>query len=159
MLLWNMSSLISFWVIKLIPFQYKDLLLMCDIPFVDIRRSWDGLIFKMGIPILVSRHLYIEVGHRSSKRGHSAKPCNIVFRCRHAGGCFTEVSRDFRNNLEQICNASKHIYDGNFKLKLCTCAQSMGLDRNKVSSWNSQTKYDFCNTQISREYLAELTKC
>ena len=30
------------------------------IPMLKIRRSWDRLIFNMGIPILVRRHLYIE---------------------------------------------------------------------------------------------------
>ena len=29
----------------------------------------------------------------------------------------------------------------------------------KVSARNSQKKYDFCNTQISREYFGELPKC
>ena len=28
----------------------------------------------------------------------------------------------------------------------------------KVSAWNSQKKYEFCNTQISREYFGELAK-
>ena len=28
----------------------------------------------------------------------------------------------------------------------------------KVSAWNFHKKYDFCNTQISREYLGELMK-
>ena len=30
------------------------------IPMLTIRRSWDRLIFNMGIPILVRQHLYIE---------------------------------------------------------------------------------------------------
>ena len=29
----------------------------------------------------------------------------------------------------------------------------------KVSAWNSHKKYDFCNTQISREHFGELMKC
>ena len=31
-----------------------------------------------------------------------------------------------QNNLAKICNARNHIYGENFKLKLCTCTQSMG---------------------------------
>ena len=31
-----------------------------------------------------------------------------------------------QNNLTDICNARKHIQGENFKLKLCTCAQSTG---------------------------------
>ena len=34
------------------------------IPMLKVRRSWDRLIFNMGIPILVRRHLYIETGPR-----------------------------------------------------------------------------------------------
>ena len=36
-----------------------------EIPMLKIRRSWDRLIFNMGIPILVRRYLYIETGPRS----------------------------------------------------------------------------------------------
>ena len=43
------------------------------------------------------------------------------------GGCFTNVSRALQNNLAKIYNASNHICGENFKLKLCTCAQSMAL--------------------------------
>ena len=35
-----------------------------DIPMLKIRRSRDRLIFNMGIPILVRRHLYIETAPR-----------------------------------------------------------------------------------------------
>ena len=55
------------------------------------------------------------------------------------------------NNLAKIYNARNHIYDENFKLKLCTCA---GYTY-KVSAWNSHKNYDFCNTQISRETLVK----
>ena len=43
------------------------------------------------------------------------------------GGCFTNVSWALQNNLAKIYNANNHIYGANFKLKLCTCAQSMAL--------------------------------
>ena len=43
------------------------------------------------------------------------------------GGCFTSVSRALQNNLAKIYNARNDIYGENFKLKLCTCAQSMAL--------------------------------
>ena len=46
---------------------------------------------------------------------------------RITGGCFTNVSRDLQNNIAKIHNTRKHIDDENFKLKLCTCAQSMAL--------------------------------
>ena len=36
----------------------------CGIPMLKIRRSQDRLIFNMGIPILLSRHLYIATGPR-----------------------------------------------------------------------------------------------
>ena len=44
------------------------------------------------------------------------------------GGCFTNVSHALKNNIAKIYNARHHIiYGENFKLKLCTCAQSMAL--------------------------------
>ena len=43
------------------------------------------------------------------------------------GGCFTNVSRALQNNLAKTYNARNHIHDENFKLKLCTCVQSMAL--------------------------------
>ena len=45
----------------------------------------------------------------------------------HSGGCFTNVVQALENNLVKIRNARNHIYDENFKLKLCRCAQSMDL--------------------------------
>ena len=39
-------------------------------------------------------------------------------------GCFTNVSRALHNYLAKIYNTRNHIYVENFKLKLCTCAQS-----------------------------------
>ena len=43
------------------------------------------------------------------------------------GGCFTNVSRALQNNLGKIYNARNNIYAENFKLKRCTCVQSMAL--------------------------------
>ena len=55
------------------PFQYKDRLSQVWIPMLMIRRSRDRLIFKMGIPILVRRHLYIETPPRF--------PQNVCYQC------------------------------------------------------------------------------
>ena len=46
---------------------------------------------------------------------------------RGPGGCFTNVLRALQNNLAKIYNARNNTYAENFKLKLCTCAQSMAL--------------------------------
>ena len=46
---------------------------------------------------------------------------------KRAWGCFTNVSRGLQNNLAKIHNTRNHIYGENFKLKLCTCAQSIVL--------------------------------
>ena len=43
------------------------------------------------------------------------------------GGCFTNVPRALQNNLAKINHAGNHIYGENFKLKLCTGAQSVAL--------------------------------
>ena len=44
-----------------------------------------------------------------------------------SGGCFTNASRALQRNLAKIYNARNHIYSENFKLKICTCAQSKAL--------------------------------
>ena len=49
-----------------------------------------------------------------------------VFFC-NPGGCFTNISWALQNNLAKVYNARNHIYGANFKLKLCTCTQSMAL--------------------------------
>ena len=46
----------KFWA----PSQYKDVFFTYGIPLIKIRRSWVRLILIMGMPILVSRSLYIE---------------------------------------------------------------------------------------------------
>ena len=46
---------------------------------------------------------------------------------RTPGGCLTNVSGALQNNLAKIHNTGNHIYGENFKLKLCTCGQSMAL--------------------------------
>ena len=38
------------------------------------------------------------------------------------GGCLTNVSWAFQNNIEKIYNARNHIYSENFTLKFCMCA-------------------------------------
>ena len=43
------------------------------------------------------------------------------------GGCFSNVSRALQNNLAKIYNSRNNIYADNFKLKICTCTQSMAL--------------------------------
>ena len=53
--------------------QYKNGLSRYGIPMLKIRRSQDRLIFNMGIPIPVRRHIYIETPrrvqcHRKSSR-------------------------------------------------------------------------------------------
>ena len=54
-----------------------------------------------------------------------SQPCLQVFWW--PGGCFTNVSQALQNNLAKIHNTRNHIYGENFKLELCTCAQSMAL--------------------------------
>ena len=46
------------------PFQYKDPLSRLGLSIIKIIRSWDPLIFIMGIPILVRCHLCIVTGPR-----------------------------------------------------------------------------------------------
>ena len=77
---------------------------------------------------------------------------NIVWRPVH---CFTNVSQALQNNITKINNARNHIYGENSTLKLCACAFGHMY---KVTAWNSHKKYNFGNTQISRENVGELAK-
>ena len=43
-------------------FNMKTVFPVIGIYIINIRRSWDRLIFIMDIPILVKRHVYIEPG-------------------------------------------------------------------------------------------------
>ena len=49
----GLGNVLARWALS----QYKDHLFRYAIPMLKIRRSWDRLIFNMGIPILVRRHL------------------------------------------------------------------------------------------------------
>ena len=53
---------------------------------------------------------------------------------RIAGGCFTNILQALQNNVAKIYNARNHIYGENFKLKLCTCVQSLQIFSFKFSS-------------------------
>ena len=65
----------------------------------------------------------IQNGCRDFMRSHSTS----IFHSLGPGCCFTDVSRALQNNLTKIHNGRNHISRENFKLKLCTCAQSMAL--------------------------------
>ena len=52
---------------------------------------------------------------------------NLSFVDQGPGACFTNILRALQNNLVKIYSDRNHNYDENFKLKLCTCAQSMVL--------------------------------
>ena len=54
---------------------------------------------------------------RSNEGGVACKP----------GGCFTNVSRALQNILSKFVYCRNSTCDQNFKLKLCTCAQSHAL--------------------------------
>ena len=51
----------------------------------------------------------------------------MLWRLWEPGGSFTNVSQALQNNLMKIYNTRNNIYVENFKLKLCTCVQSMAL--------------------------------
>ena len=50
------------------------------------------------------------------------------------------ISRALQNNLVKIHNAGYHIYGENFKLKLCTSAQSMALGTHTKSQLEILTR-------------------
>ena len=84
--------------------QYKDGLPRYEIPIMKIRRSWDRLIFIMGIPILVRRWVpgyawYIIITHRPSK---TPLPCEdsliiVTHRAKNTNSC--RFPDDFSNTF------------------------------------------------------------
>ena len=54
--------------------------------------------------------------------------CGVTYRCRGLGGwlrrCFTNVSRALQNNYSKFMSCRNPTSYENFKLKICTCAQS-----------------------------------
>ena len=66
---------------------------------------------------------------KSVNSHHEYSCSNILLPTETPGECFTNISIALQNNLVKIYNARNHIYDENFKLKLCTCAQSMALGK------------------------------
>ena len=77
-------------------------------------------------------------------------------------GLFTtlySVSQALQDILSKFVYCRNHIFYENFKLKLCTCAQSPRFGHTyKVSAWNSHHKCDFRHGLFSRYYFGELAK-
>ena len=75
-----------------------------------------------------------------------------------SGGCFTNVLRALRNNHAKKTQCQKWHLRWEFQAETLYVYPKHGFGHTyKVPAWNSQ-KYDFCNTQLSREYLGELAK-
>ena len=88
----------------------------------------------------------------------------MPWRFEEPGGCFTNVSRALQNNLAKIHNARNlakihnarnHIYGENFKLKLCTCAQSMALGTHTKFQLGILIRRTISATQKFRENILE----
>ena len=68
------------------------------------------------------------------------------------GVCFTNVSRALQDILLKFVYCRNRSSYENFKLKLCTCAQSIGHTY-KVSVWNSHHQCEFQYCVFSRDYF------
>ena len=77
--------------------------------------------------------------------------CIVLLR---SGGCFTNVSWALQN----IQCQKSHLWWEFQAETLYVCPKPCFGHTHKVSAWNSYKKFDFCNTQIAREYLGELAK-
>ena len=76
----------------------------------------------------------------------------------NSGGCFTNVSRALQSNLVKMCNAIImiiYIYGENFKLKLCTCDQSIALGTCTDFQLESLTRSTISATHKFRENIFE----
>ena len=54
-------------------------------------------------------------------------PYKVILGFQHPGGCFTNVSRALQKIISKFVYCTNSTCDENFKLKLCTCAQSLAL--------------------------------
>ena len=52
---------------------------------------------------------------------------DLSLQCKESGGCFTNVSRALQDILSKFLYCSNLASYENFKLKVCTCAQSHAL--------------------------------
>ena len=107
------------------------------IPMFKIRWSRDHLIFNMGIPILVRRHLYIETAPRSPVHMETVNIDGLVQDCINTSALAmeslqscTKPSIDIRDNIYRKTSNISHIKSPNLKnsrivLQLVVFAQSI----------------------------------
>ena len=77
------------------------------------------------------RYIYIFYHFVNTSTTGNLKSCIVMgaddLASQEPRGCFTNVLRGLQNNLTKIHNARYRMYGENFKLKHCSCAQSMAL--------------------------------
>ena len=74
-------------------------------------------------------------------------------------GCRNMLKHFLQNKFAKIYITRNHVYGENFQAEFLYVYPKHGFGHtHKVSAWNFDKKYDFCNTQISREYFGELVK-
>ena len=100
---------------------------------MEIWRLEDNLIFTMGFPTLVRWYLHIESGPGGCFTNVSLALQDIISLVRWylhiesgPGGCFT-VSWALQDIISKFVYCRNRTSCENFKLKLCTCAQSHAL--------------------------------
>ena len=134
---------------------------------ISIRRSSDHLIFSMGIPIQVRWLLSIEMAIRlpGSSGGHISceqDPQKVWFIiCGFTlapGGCFTNVSRARQDILSKCVYCRNRTSYENFKLKLCTCAQSHALGTRAKFQLGILTINVVSGTVYFRDIILESTR-
>ena len=85
-------------------------------------------------------------------------PLNMKSSSDYSGGCFTNVSRALQNNLAKMYSSRNHIYGENFKLKLCTCAQSMALGTRTKFQLEILTRSTISTIYIFRDNCLESSR-
>ena len=110
------------------PSQYKDRLSSCGIPMFKIGRSRDRLIFNMGIPILVRRHLYIETApccYSYCDVGDMTRlqfiACFVMWYKMYSSLLFVSLLGRIWKLFHFLCISSCEGYESNFGLLFILC--------------------------------------
>ena len=115
---------ISLWLDQF-PVNYNDhLMTMTMLSF-----TWKIVFILWHSPTSLHRRANSEENPPRALHHHALLCIKQELVCWETGGCFTNVSRAVQNNISKIYNTRNRIHSDNFKLKLCTCAQSMALGK------------------------------
>ena len=127
--------MIFVWLLTLSCLMHDACLWMTDILmwWLECIKPWiidlsNGLMtLTSSCGLLVCHLVHIPINHGAIWHACDSTQWGIICAILWPGCCFTNILRALQKNLAKIYNARNNIYAENFKLKLCTYAQSKAL--------------------------------